>query len=317
MADEQLATMWQSLVNKVANDERVTPHLKGHLELAVPKGVLEDTLYIEVPNEITRAMLQQRLKDQLLEIAEAGENAELAAQACPSATTLTGTLHMLSMFCSVMPALVLPVVDLLPEYLRANHGNKATQHVCDMLPRLLPIMNNPASLLIEQFERYLRILVFQVQELIFPRRTAFPISTHGFTISTHRSIPSHIPTHPHVSLYILKKHIPLLPFASFQTSTYLGIPQHTSTYLHIPPHTSTYLHIPPQTSTNLHIPPHTSTNLHKPPQTSTYLHIPPHTSAYLRIPPLPIPQGARVPSSIYRLLSLRMCREVAQSLTAT
>ena len=67
MADEQLATMWQSLVNKVANDERVTPHLKGHLELAVPKGVIEDTLYIEVPNEITRAMLQQRLKDQLLD----------------------------------------------------------------------------------------------------------------------------------------------------------------------------------------------------------------------------------------------------------
>ena len=59
--------MWQSLDNKVSNDERVTPHLKGHLELAVPKGVLEDTLYIEVPNEITRAMLQQRLKDQLLD----------------------------------------------------------------------------------------------------------------------------------------------------------------------------------------------------------------------------------------------------------
>jgi chromosomal replication initiator protein len=76
MPDDQLATMWQSLVNKVASDERVTPHLKGHLELAVPKGVLEDTLYIEVPNEITRAMLQQRLKDQLLgamgEMAEFG-----------------------------------------------------------------------------------------------------------------------------------------------------------------------------------------------------------------------------------------------------
>jgi chromosomal replication initiator protein len=76
MPDDQLATMWQSLVNKVAGDERVTPHLKGHLELAVPKGVLEDTLYIEVPNEITRAMLQQRLKDQLLgamgEMAEFG-----------------------------------------------------------------------------------------------------------------------------------------------------------------------------------------------------------------------------------------------------
>jgi chromosomal replication initiator protein len=66
--------MWQSLVNKVSGDERVTPHLKGHLDLAVPKGVLEDTLYIEVPNEITRAMLQQRLKDQLL--SAMGEMAE-------------------------------------------------------------------------------------------------------------------------------------------------------------------------------------------------------------------------------------------------
>ena len=74
MPDDQLATMWQSLVNKVSGDERVTPHLKGHLDLAVPKGVLEDTLYIEVPNEITRAMLQQRLKDQLL--SAMGEMAE-------------------------------------------------------------------------------------------------------------------------------------------------------------------------------------------------------------------------------------------------
>ena len=74
MPDDQLATMWQSLVNKVSGDERVTPHLKGHLDLAVPKGVREDTLYIEVPNEITRAMLQQRLKDQLL--SAMGEMAE-------------------------------------------------------------------------------------------------------------------------------------------------------------------------------------------------------------------------------------------------
>ncbi len=79
MPDDLLATMWQSLVNKVANDERVTPHLKGHLELAVPKGVLEDTLYIEVPNETTRAMLQQRLKDQLL-----GAMAEMAEFGGPS-----------------------------------------------------------------------------------------------------------------------------------------------------------------------------------------------------------------------------------------
>ena len=67
MADTALATSWQSLIDKVAGDSRVTPHLKGHLDLAVPKGVLDDTLYIEVPNETTRSMLQVRLRDQILD----------------------------------------------------------------------------------------------------------------------------------------------------------------------------------------------------------------------------------------------------------
>jgi len=76
MADAALTTSWKGLVAKVAADPNVTPHLKGHLDLAVPKGVLEDTLYIEVPNEVTRSMLQGRLRDQILnaltELAEVG-----------------------------------------------------------------------------------------------------------------------------------------------------------------------------------------------------------------------------------------------------
>jgi chromosomal replication initiator protein len=76
MADAALATSWKGLVAKVAADPNVTPHLKGHLDLAVPKGVLEDTLYIEVPNEVTRSMLQGRLRDQILnaltELSEVG-----------------------------------------------------------------------------------------------------------------------------------------------------------------------------------------------------------------------------------------------------
>ena len=67
MADAALASSWKGLVARVASDPRVTPHLKGHLDLAVPKGVLDDTLYIEVPNEVTRSMLQGRLRDQILE----------------------------------------------------------------------------------------------------------------------------------------------------------------------------------------------------------------------------------------------------------
>ena len=67
MADTELVGTWDALVSKIASDPRVTPHLKGHLDLAVPKGVLDDTLYIEVPNETTKAMLQQRLRELLLD----------------------------------------------------------------------------------------------------------------------------------------------------------------------------------------------------------------------------------------------------------
>lgn len=67
MIDTELATMWQSITSKIGSDPRITPHLKGHLDLAIPKGVLGDTLYIEVPNDTTRNMLQQRLREVLLE----------------------------------------------------------------------------------------------------------------------------------------------------------------------------------------------------------------------------------------------------------
>ena len=67
MPDTALLNSWKGLVAKVASDPVVTPHLKGHLDLAVPKGVLDDTLYIEVPNEVTRSMLQGRLRDQILD----------------------------------------------------------------------------------------------------------------------------------------------------------------------------------------------------------------------------------------------------------
>jgi chromosomal replication initiator protein len=74
MADAGLVGTWESLVSKISSDPRVTPHLRGHLDLAVPKGVLDDTLYIEVPNDTTKSMLQQRLRELLLDaLAEMAE----------------------------------------------------------------------------------------------------------------------------------------------------------------------------------------------------------------------------------------------------
>lgn len=74
MVDSALVGTWETLVTRISSDPRVTPHLKGHLDLAVPKGVLDDTLYIEVPNDTTRSMLQQRLRELLLDAL--GEMAE-------------------------------------------------------------------------------------------------------------------------------------------------------------------------------------------------------------------------------------------------
>jgi chromosomal replication initiator protein len=74
MVDAALVGTWETLVTRISSDPRVTPHLKGHLDLAVPKGVLDDTLYIEVPNDTTRSMLQQRLRELLLDaLAEMAE----------------------------------------------------------------------------------------------------------------------------------------------------------------------------------------------------------------------------------------------------
>ena len=45
MADVALTTMWSDLVSKITSDPKVTPHLKGHMVLAVPNGASDDTLY--------------------------------------------------------------------------------------------------------------------------------------------------------------------------------------------------------------------------------------------------------------------------------
>lgn len=74
MTDTALASTWQNLVNRVAEDPQVTPILKGHLDLAVPKGILGDTIYLEVPDDTTRTLLQTRLRDNILGVL--GEMAE-------------------------------------------------------------------------------------------------------------------------------------------------------------------------------------------------------------------------------------------------
>jgi chromosomal replication initiator protein len=58
--------LWGSVLTLLGSDSRVTPQLQGFINLVEPKGVLAGTLYLEVPNELTRGMLDQRIRVPLL-----------------------------------------------------------------------------------------------------------------------------------------------------------------------------------------------------------------------------------------------------------
>jgi chromosomal replication initiator protein len=58
--------LWDTVLALLGTDDRVTPQLQGFINLVEPKGVLAGTLYLEVPNELTRGMLDQRIRVPLL-----------------------------------------------------------------------------------------------------------------------------------------------------------------------------------------------------------------------------------------------------------
>jgi chromosomal replication initiator protein len=58
--------LWEKVLARLDSDDRITPQLHGFLNLVEPKGVLAGTLYLEVPNELTRGMLEQRIRVPLL-----------------------------------------------------------------------------------------------------------------------------------------------------------------------------------------------------------------------------------------------------------
>lgn len=69
MADEDSTSAeahWQSVLSVLQADERITPQLHGFLNLVVPKGVMAGSFYLEVPNDLTRGMLEQRMRVPLL-----------------------------------------------------------------------------------------------------------------------------------------------------------------------------------------------------------------------------------------------------------
>lgn len=58
---------WPAVLDLLATDDRITPQLQGFLNLAVPQGVIGGTLYLDVPNDLTAAQLNKRMRAPILE----------------------------------------------------------------------------------------------------------------------------------------------------------------------------------------------------------------------------------------------------------
>jgi chromosomal replication initiator protein len=63
---DSVQQIWASVLSRLTADDRITPQLLGFISLVEPKGVMAGTLYLEVPNELTRGMLEQRIRLPLL-----------------------------------------------------------------------------------------------------------------------------------------------------------------------------------------------------------------------------------------------------------
>jgi chromosomal replication initiator protein len=66
MSDDEIKFIWNSILLALADDPAVTPPLYGFASLIEPKGVMNGTFYLEVPNEFSRSMIEERLRQALL-----------------------------------------------------------------------------------------------------------------------------------------------------------------------------------------------------------------------------------------------------------
>ncbi|MBM7468815.1 chromosomal replication initiator protein [Microbacterium keratanolyticum] len=59
--------IWNELIAALEGDDRLTPQLWGFLSLAVPAGVMGSTLYLDVPNDLTAAQINKRMRMPIME----------------------------------------------------------------------------------------------------------------------------------------------------------------------------------------------------------------------------------------------------------
>ena len=75
--ETDIVELWRGVMSHLTTDSRITPQLWGFLDPVEPRGVMAGVLYLEVPNELTRGMLEQRVRLPLLSALEGVEDPEI------------------------------------------------------------------------------------------------------------------------------------------------------------------------------------------------------------------------------------------------
>ncbi|MDA8580268.1 chromosomal replication initiator protein DnaA [Pontimonas sp.] len=78
-AESDVTELWNGVQSHLTTDTRITPQLWGFLDLVEPRGVMAGVLYLEVPNELTRGMLEQRVRLPLLTALESTEDSGVSS----------------------------------------------------------------------------------------------------------------------------------------------------------------------------------------------------------------------------------------------
>ena len=77
--ENDVLDFWHNVKSHLTTDGRITPQLLGFLDLVEPRGVMAGVLYLEVPNELTRGMLEQRVRLPLLAALESIEDSDISS----------------------------------------------------------------------------------------------------------------------------------------------------------------------------------------------------------------------------------------------
>lgn len=64
---EDVTVVWSTLLKMVTSDQTMPASMRGFFSLVEPKGVMSGTIYLEVPNEMTRTMIERRGRESLIQ----------------------------------------------------------------------------------------------------------------------------------------------------------------------------------------------------------------------------------------------------------